>query len=121
MINTFQEEVQSNLLTKLNDLVSNNVNSEITKFFFSDDVEDIQVKLEQYLDEIRRHYDDFNMLLPQELDKPGTIRITYIVEQSLLKLLMLLERLIVNIESTNALLEEWKGRMVSTELQQVYN
>ncbi|WP_157580685.1 hypothetical protein [Segetibacter koreensis] len=119
-INNFQVKVQQDVLNKLKLLFSNEVKEENTSFC-SEDITDMQAEMEQYLNEIRKYYDKFNILFQHELNNKSSLDISSILEQRLLKLLMLMEQLILNSESTNDNLEECKTRLSIMEIKEIYN
>jgi len=119
-LNTFHKNLQQNVL-RLKILFPDKVNAEKSSYICSEDVDNAQWVFEEYLDELRAYYDDFAVLLQQESNKPSRVNVTSVAEQSLFKLVMLIQESIVNVEATCTSLQELNAHMTAIELQELYN
>lgn len=122
MINAF-EKVQRHLLDILKILSAGIHTGGVvdTGSVSSEDIAELQTVMSLYLDETQRYYDDIDAFLAEEPDNAHAAKVTSQVDHYLLSLLMLIERSMLNAQTTCTRLAAWKKQLARTEVQEIYN
>jgi hypothetical protein len=121
LINTYYQNVQYNVLDKLNILLSGKSNEVDERYLTSETIDELQVVIGRYGNIAYGHCRQLESFLERDMGKGCPAHAITHVEQMVMNLLDLTERSIINAESTNDRLETWKKRLIKTETQHIYN
>lgn len=118
LINSFHEKAQKDLLENLKSIAANKKRPINTT---SDDVNDIMVLTGRFSDSLIDYCEAFDSFLYNESQNTCGVAVTTYIEQYLLQLANLLERLFSSITATQRLLNSWKLQLAYRENQELYN
>lgn len=118
LINSFHDKAQKELLKNLKVILANKTYPVDTS---SHEVDDIMEVTGQYTDALLNYNDTFNSFLYNESQNTCGVAVTTHIEQHLLQLTTLLEKLLLAIESTQRSFKSWKRQLARKEKQELYN
>lgn len=121
LFRSFQDNVQQILLHKLNAILFGGADAANEGLAYSEDIEQVQITIEQYLDELWNYYDECIFFLQQEAAESRPAHIASFVEEKLYRLAVWIEQVILCTEATQCQLAQWKLLLFNSENQQLYN
>ena len=121
LIDDFHEKAQQGLLNRLKALHKAEKNLTKNTSVRSDQADDLILIMEQFLDHLYDYYNDFNSCIDKDSDGLKGTAVTTYLEQYMINLVSLIEKLMYDTKSTQTLLQSWKTRLAKRELQAIYN
>ena len=121
LINEFQEKAQQKLLVRLKTFQTVTGNKTNNTTALSEEIDDFVIVMSRFLDGMYDYYNDFNCCVNKESEGLKGVIVTTYMEQYLVKLVALIEKIMYDTRSTQNLLASWKLRLSRRELQRIYN
>ena len=121
LIDDFQEKSQQILLNKLRALQTITTNKTNNTAAYSEEIEDVALVMERFIDQMYDYYNDFNCCVNKESEGLKGVTVTTYMEQYITKLVSLIEKIMYDTRSTQTLLQSWKVELARRELQMIYN
>ena len=121
MIDEFHEEVQQVLLNRLRALLKAEKHVVENISISSEEADDLVTIMGRFLDYLYDYYNDLNSCIDRESDGLNRIAVTTYMEQYMVNLVSLIEKVMYDTKSIQSLLECWKRQLENRELQVIYN
>ena len=121
MIDEFHEEVEQVLLNRLRALLKAEKHVVENISISSEEADDLVTIMGRFLDYLYDYYNDLNSCIDRESDGLNRIAVTTYMEQYMVNLVSLIEKVMYDTKSIQSLLECWKRQLENRELQVIYN
>ena len=121
MIEDFHREAQQVLLNRLKTLHRAEKNVTENTSISTAEADDQVIIMSRFLDYLYDYYNDLNSCIHKDSDGTKGITVTTYMEQNMINLVSLIEKLMYDTKATQTLLQYWRTQLANRELRGIYN
>lgn len=121
LMRSFREKLRLALLDKTAALLADKTHPDSARNFFDKDLDIIRSEMDEYTGQIWKYYDYFNYLLKEESGNGRAVAVFSQVEEYLIQLISLTEKVLISTELTQSMLGRWQEELTGLEMQALYN